>query len=221
VAPSGKKTTGQRPALKTGEFKSAKTSPGIQSPAADEPSITEGGDLDAATGAGADMAALQPKTASGKSKATTGQRPALKSTTTSSRKAVPDEAARARVRSGAAIWLICRECHEEFTADPARATAVETLVCPGCGHISQTPNDDVLHQIALYKGIESRNLTMGAVTFGVGCLAMLAWTLMTTKPDSVDDFAVFTLPLIVAGLSTVATLFFLSKYENSRWETYF
>jgi hypothetical protein len=231
----GAKSTGRRPAIKTGEFKSAKTAPAVEAPKEGdiaEPVLSEAGDAAAAAAVAAPAAPAEApapvasvaKTASGKAKATTGARPAFK--TSGGRKAVPDDAVAApaarRAPSGAGtIWLVCRECSEEWTADIGRAKASDVIACPICDHRSQAPSDDVLRQIDLYKGIESRNLLMGGVAFGVGCLAMLAWTLLTTSAERAEDFTFFTLPLIVAGLSLLATFFFLSKHENGRWETYF
>lgn len=237
----GKTTTGKRPAVKTGEFKVARTSPIIKArdPDALEAAPTAAAGAEAETGAAAtvpgvdaatgvdsaatttDAAEPVAKTASGKKpKITSGKTPAVK--TTSARKAVPGAAAATvRVRAGDQIWITCRECMEEWTIEPERAKSQETIACPICEHRAQAPSDDIIHQIALYKGIEKRNLQMAVISFLAGVLAMLGWTVLTTNPNRAADFTFFTLPIIVAVIALVATLFFANKYENSKWETYF
>jgi hypothetical protein len=151
-------------------------------------------------------------------KAPSGKAPAAK--TTSSRKAVSIPMGGGSRPKGA-IWITCRECLEEWTVDPARAQAAETVGCPVCEHRAQPPSDDILHQIALYKGIEGANLRMGLVSLIVGLAAIAAWTFLTASPDKAAEPALFYGPILVAVIGLIGTLIFAVKYENSRWETYF
>jgi hypothetical protein len=219
----GKKTTGKRPAVKTGEFKVAKTAPVIKAPTEDEtPTVSAMKAAPPELADDAAPAAPAPKTASGKAKATTTGSFKVAKTTSGRRAAVSERtAAPPRVRTGREIWVTCRECGEEWVIDPERARGRETIACPICEHRAQGPNDDILHQIALYKGIEKKNLTAALMALLVGVFAMLLWTLLTANPARAEDPLVFYGPVAVGVISLVATLFFASKYENSRWETYF
>jgi hypothetical protein len=239
--PGLNKNTGKRPAIKTGEFKTAKTAPIVKSPDAEaletsgalteEPAptgeTTETGAAEvpssATETAGAEELQEASKSPTGRlPKSPSGRGGAPLAKTTSGRKAVPGAAvATARIRSGDMIWLICRECLEEWTVDPERAKGLETIYCPICEHRAQAPNDDILHQIALYKGIEKKNFTIAAGAVVVALVCMLLWTLMTSNPTRADNPAIMVGLPAVAFLSLIATIAFTSKYENSRWETYF
>lgn len=152
-------------------------------------------------------------------KAPSGKAPAA-ARTTSSRKAVPLPAGGGAKPSGS-VWVICRECHEEWTIDPARARSQETITCPVCEHRAQAPSDDILHQIALYKGIETSNFRLAVVSLVTGVIAMLAWTLITANPENAAQPALFYGPIAVGVICLIGTAIFGVKYENSRWETYF
>jgi hypothetical protein len=172
----------------------------------------------AALATGGDKAAL--------GKAASGKAPAVAlaptKTTTSSRRAVaapPPAAPRVATKGG--IWVTCRECLEEWVIDPERAKAQETIACPICEHRAQAPNDDILHQIALYKGIEQKNATIALVSVTVAFLAMVLWMVLTTNPTRAENAAVMMGLPAVAFIALIATFAFTAKYENSRWETYF
>jgi hypothetical protein len=173
----------------------------------------------AAEAAPAEEIAPAPKTASGKARSISGKGPAAK--TTSSRRAPVSAAPASLPRTGREIWIICRECLEEWTVDPDRAKSQETIVCPVCEHRAQSPSDDILHQIALYKGIERQNATLALAALAVGVFAMFLWTLLTANPARAEEPVVFYAPIAIGVISFIATLIFTHKYENSKWETYF
>lgn len=176
------------------------------------------------TGRNPAVSATSPslKSPSGKAvaveKAPSGKAAAVKAT--SSRKVVAMPAGGGSRPTGG-IWITCRECLEEWTVDPTRAQSVETITCPVCEHRSQPPSDDILHQIALYKGIEGSNLRMGLISLVVGLVAIFAWTVIAASPDKAEQPALFYAPILVAVVGLIGTVIFAVKYENSRWETYF
>jgi hypothetical protein len=217
AAPSGRKpdlkSTGKAPAVDKKDTGKAKAVTGkAKAITGERPAVK----------APSGKAAAVDKAPSGKaaavSKAPSGKAPAAK--TTSSRKAVAMPMGGGSRPSGA-IWLTCRECGEEWTVDPRRAQTVETIACPICEHHAQAPSDDILHQIALYKGIEGSNLRMGLVSLLAGLVAMVAWTLISANPTKAEQPALFYAPILVAVVGLIGTTIFAVKYENSRWETYF
>ncbi len=138
---------------------------------------------------------------------------------TASRRAVaaPSPAAAARTSKG--FWVICRECYEEYTLDPARAQDVVT--CPICEHRAQAPTQDILHQIAVYKGIENENLMKAVVALLIGLAAMAVWVVMTASPARAADSASYYVPLGAGVVGLVGAAVFGAKYEQNRWDTYF
>ncbi|MHC4392220.1 MAG: hypothetical protein ACYS22_13020, partial [Planctomycetota bacterium] len=116
----------------------------------------------------------------------------------------------------------------DFTMDVATAGRLDTLTCPVCEHRAQKPSQDILHQISLYKGIESKNLALAVLFVVVAFLAMVYWSVGTVDLASAvsaagteDDPAKFYAPIGVAVIGLIAALVFGAKYERSRWVTYF
>jgi hypothetical protein len=192
-----KKTTGPRPAI------------GARTPTGRAPAVT--GTNPAIKAPSGKAAAIGGKAASGK---------AAPVRATSSRKVAPMPAG-GGLRPKGSIRLTCRECLEEWTVDPARAQSAETIACPVCEHRAQPPSDDILHQIALYKGIEGGNLRLAIVSLVVGLGAMAAWTILTATPTAAEQPGIFYGPILVAVIGLIGAVVFGVKYEKSRWETYF
>jgi hypothetical protein len=171
------------------------------------------------------------RTASGKARAASGRGEA----TTSKRKRVSGKgkavssrrsAKQARVDivaagTGAKVDIICRECHEEWTADIDAARAQDTITCPVCEHRARAPSDDILHQIKLYKGMETRNLKLAIGSVVVSIVSYLMWLVLTHDDRNAADAAIFYGPMALSIIALFATIFFAAKYERSRWETYF
>ncbi len=144
-------------------------------------------------------------------------RPSVKAAkaTASARKAAPPPAG----RSAGSIRLTCRECFEEWTLDPARAG--EVIACPVCEHRAQAPSADLLHQVAVYGGIERKNLVLAAGGALLMVASMVGWVVLTSVPERANDSLQFFGPIGAAFLGFVMTIVFGAKYEKSRYETYF
>ena len=50
---------------------------------------------------------------------------------------------------------------------------------------------------------------------------IVTWTFTTLDPAKAQDGVGFMVPIAVAVIGLFGALYFSSKYENSRWETYF
>jgi DNA-directed RNA polymerase subunit RPC12/RpoP len=209
--------SGRKPDPKTGSGKASaleKKSPTGKLPASDAPAPS--GAHKAISGK-TEPARKAPSGKAGAVRAPSGKAPA---TTTSSRRAVPMPTGGGGKPKGS-IVVTCRECGEEWTMDPAKAQALETISCPLCEHKAQAPSDDILHQIALYKGIEAGHLRMALTSLATGLFAVAIWLVVTSDPLKAAQPALFYGPVFVAVLGLLGTLFFGAKYENARWETYF
>lgn len=135
--------------------------------------------------------------------------------TASARKAAPASVG----RPGGSIRLTCRECFEEWTLDPAKAG--EVIACPVCEHRAQAPSDDLLHQVAVYGGIERKNLMLAAGGALLMVASMVGWVILTAEPARAKDSLQFYGPIGSSFLGFVMTIVFGAKYEKSRYETYF
>lgn len=120
-----------------------------------------------------------------------------------------------------AVHLTCSDCNTSFALDVGRAKNQETITCPVCEHRAQSPSNDILHQIALYKGIEHKNQLLSVAAAVVGALAMLAWCVLTADQARAEDPAVFYGPIALGVVSALFALVFGAKYERSRWVTFF
>ncbi len=165
--------------------------------------------------------------ASGKRRAaTSGRRKAVsgKGRALASGRAKPKKKARAAIMAlgtGAKVDLICRECHEEWSADVDAARAQEAIACPICEHRARAPSDDVLHQIKLYKGMEMRSLKGAIASVLVAIVSYATWLVLTHDGALANEPAVFYGPLAVSAIAFFSAIFFAARYERSRWETYF
>ena len=210
AAPSGRKpdpkATGKAPAVdkkSTGKVPAV----GARTPTGKQPAVTKTNPA---------VKAISGKTAP-VVKAPSGKAAAVARTTSSRKVAVPMGGS----RPTGAIWITCRECLEEWTIDPSKAQTHDTITCPVCEHKAQSPSDDILHQIALYKGIEKGNFRLAMVSLLIGLAAMVAWTVITSNPEHAMQPAVFYGPIFLGVVSLIGATLFGVKYENARWETYF
>lgn len=137
-----------------------------------------------------------------------------------SKRTTKKSASRGKAPKGGAE-VMCRNCKESFTMNVQLAREQEVMTCPVCEHRSQAPNDDILHQIDLYKGMESKSSALAIIFVVIGVASMAFWSVYASIHGDATDSAMFFGPIGLSVVSLMISLVFATKYERGRWATFF
>ena len=121
--------------------------------------------------------------------------------------------------TGSMVSVICSDCYFEMMYDPASEAA--EIVCPGCGHVCDRPDEGQIQRIQHHAKKETTSFLIGASLLVIALMGVFFQFQGATNPAVGEEPLAAFGPLGAMVIGFIGFVIMVFKHDGDRVEAYF